>query len=515
MAPVKSLLAFLCMASACAFATTPIEFAPLEQLPASGTLVVPVTDKSQFPAPLAEPLRAELGIAATAAGFKGKKDSTLTLYGLGGYARVLLVGIGDQPMTASALEDFGGSAAQKLDGKGPQPVNILWPGYTGEAAQAPAHIALGLRLGAYRFDKYKAADDSAETPAEPRLVIYSKQSSAAANHWRDQLEPVSRGVYFARDLISEPANVIYPASFVERTRRAFKDIDNVKITALDTRDMSKLGMGALLGVGMGSERDPRLLVVSYSGGFSGQKPVVFVGKGVTFDSGGLSLKPPKGMWRMKYDMSGAAAATGTLLALASRKAPINAIAVAALVENMPSQRAQRPGDVRTAITGKTIEIINTDAEGRLILADALAYAEREFKPAVMVDLATLTGSIRVALGSAYGGLFTRHDELAQQLTSAGQKAGEEVWRMPLHEEFRKAIKSDIADIKNSDEGAYGGASIGAEVLGNFVAEDTRWAHLDIAGKAWGFEATPTAPKGAVGWGIRLLNQMVSDYYEPR
>jgi leucyl aminopeptidase len=277
--------------------------------------------------------------------------------------------------------------------------------------------------------------------------------------------------------------------------------------------MEKLGMGALLGVGMGSERPPRLMIVNYRGGAPQQPNLAFVGKGVTFDSGGISLKNPKGMWRMKYDMSGAAAVTGTVLALAKRQAPVNAVAVAALVENMPSERAQRPGDVRTSMSGKTIEVINTDAEGRLILSDAVWYTQQEFQPAIMIDLATLTGSIKVALGETYAGVFSRQDELAQQLLGAGKTAGEEVWRMPLHADFREAIKSDIADVKNSVEGGSGGASTGAEFIGSFVEQDTVWAHLDIAGKAWAFKGSSTNPKGAAGWGVRLLNQLVLDYYQ--
>jgi leucyl aminopeptidase len=265
---------------------------------------------------------------------------------------------------------------------------------------------------------------------------------------------------------------------------------------------------------MGSERQPRLLAVEYRGGKSGAAPLAFVGKGVTFDTGGISLKRSDGMWKMKYDMSGAAAATGTVLALARRQAPVNAVAIAALVENMPSQRAQRPGDVRRTMSGKTIEVLNTDAEGRLILSDAVWYTQQEYNPALLVDLATLTGSVRVALGEVYAGLFTRDDTIAGDIIAAGLASGEEVWRLPLHKSFREAIKSEIADIKNiAPKTTGGGASVGAEVIGSFVEEDTAWVHLDIAGKAWITKPQPTAPKGAAGWGIRLLNQLVTDAYE--
>jgi leucyl aminopeptidase len=290
-------------------------------------------------------------------------------------------------------------------------------------------------------------------------------------------------------------------------------VDNVTIDVLDVRDMEKLNMGALLGVGMGSERPPRLLLVNYRGGDKGAAPLAFVGKGVTFDTGGISLKSPKGMWRMKYDMSGAAAVTGTVLALARRQAPVNAVAVAALVENMPSPTAQRPGDVRQTMSGKTVEVLNTDAEGRLILADAIWYAQQEFEPALVVDVATLTGSVKVALGQIYAGLFSRQDDLVEQLLAAGKASGEEVWRLPLHPKFSEVIKSDIADVKNVVEGGHGGASIGAAFIGTFVQEETRWAHLDIAGRAWAFEPTATTPKGAAGWGVLLLNQLVLEYYQ--
>ena len=300
---------------------------------------------------------------------------------------------------------------------------------------------------------------------------------------------------------------------MDRARSAFRGVPRVRITVLDEKDMERAGMGSLLGVGMGSARPPRLLIVEYNGSDSEDAPVVFAGQGGTVDTGGISIKGSKGLWRMKYDMSGAAAVTGTVLALAKRKAPVDAVAIAALVENMPSQKAQRPGDVRTSMSGKTIEVVNTDAEGRLILADAVWYGQETFDPAVLVDVATLTGSIRVALGASYAGLFSRHDELAEQLLAAGATAGEDLWRMPLHPDYVKMIKSDIADVKNSVEGGYGGASTGAEFIGSFVKPETRWAHLDIAGKAWEFEGRVDSPRGAAGWGVRLLDQFVRDNYE--
>ncbi len=512
-ATMRTLLALLMLLPTILSAAIRPEFAELADLPNSGTLVVPVSAAGDIPTGLDAALQESLKAALDAAKFKGKKDSALSLYVQGAYERVILIGLGEESLTARALQDFGGTTVQKAGRDDSQRVSIFWQGLNTDLQYPAAHIALGLQLGGYRFDKYKSAEEADDAAPETRFVIHSEASAGAGDHWRDNWSGVADAVYFARDLISEPANVIYPESFVERTREAFRGLDNVSITVLDERQMKKQGMGALLGVGLGSERPPRLLVVNYRGGGKDAAPLAFVGKGVTFDSGGISIKSAKGMWRMKYDMSGAAAVTGTVLALARRGAPVNAVSVAPLVENMPSQRAQRPGDVRTTMSGKTIEVLNTDAEGRLILADAVWYAQQEFSPAIMVDVATLTGSIRVALGSAYAGVFSRHDELAGQLLAAGEESGEEVWRMPLHPSFRKAIKSDIADIKNVVEGGYGGASLGAEVIGSFVEEDTVWAHLDIAGMAWATKGKPTTPKGATGWGVRLLNQLVLDHYE--
>ena len=489
------------------------EFAELEAIATTGTLVVPVTAANELPSKLESALATSLNNAMQSSEFEGKKAKPLSLYELGGYQRVVLVGLGEKPLTPRSLREFGGRVAMAAGNKIDQTVSVFWQQQPTQPPHPSAHIAVGIQLGAYRFDKYKTGEDAEDGGSGTRFVIHSEESWPAAAYWRDNWAGVSNGVYLARDLISEPANVIYPESFVERARAAFKGIDKVSIKVLNERQMEKLGMNALLGVGMGSERPPRLLIISYQGADKDEPPLAFVGKGVTFDTGGISIKSSRGLWRMKYDMSGAAAVTGTVLALAQRKAAVNAIAIAPLVENMPSQRAQRPGDVRKAMSGKTIEIINTDAEGRLILADALWYAQEQFEPQLLVDVATLTGSIKVALGEVYAGLYSRHDDVANKLLTAGEASGEEVWRMPLHADFRKAIRSDIGDVKNAVEGGSGGANTAAEFVGSFVKEDTHWAHLDIAGKAWAFEKTATVPKGAAGWGVLLLNQLVADGYE--
>jgi leucyl aminopeptidase len=506
------LLAILSLLPALLQAAVRPEFAEPGTLPAYGVLALPVTDSLELPPSLGDERRQAISAALTAADFKAKEGTTLKLYALAGYDMVVLLGLGDEPPSATGLEDLGGRIAGAV-GRGKHArASVLWNIAT-EIPFPTARIALGLQLGDYHFDRYKEVDEEQASKPDTRFVIFSENSGAAAEVWADRLAPIAEGVYFARDLISEPANVIYPESFVERTRAAFRGIRGVRIRVLDEGDMERLNMGALLGVGMGSERPPRLLLVEYNGG-GDAAPLVFAGKGVTFDSGGISLKRSSGMWKMKYDMSGAAAVTGTVLTLARRSAPVNAVAVAALVENMPSQRAQRPGDVRKTGSGKTIEILNTDAEGRLILADAVWYAQEEYNPALLIDVATLTGSVRTALGTVYAGVLTRHDALAEQLVAAGAAANEEVWRLPLHQRFREAIKSDIADIKNTGgSGVGGGASVGAEVIGSFVDDEINWAHLDIAGKAWATKAEPTVPKGAVGWGVRLLNQLVLDYYE--
>ena len=266
-------------------------------------------------------------------------------------------------------------------------------------------------------------------------------------------------------------------------------------------------MGSILRVGKGSARPPRMLVVQYRG--ADTAPVALVGKGITFDSGGISLKPGSGMWAMKGDMAGAAAVVGTALSLAKSRAPVNVVAVAALAENMPGSTATRPGDVVKAMNGRTIEIINTDAEGRLVLADGVAYAERKYNPAAIVDIATLTGSVGGALGDEYAGLLTRHDALADQLATAGRATGEELWRLPLHANYADDMKSDIADIKNSVEGGSPGAGFGGHFIGFFV-ENTPWAHLDIAGVDWRKTSLPAVPEGAVGYGVRLLDRYVRD-----
>jgi len=503
-------LFFLLSLSIKAFAVGQFSFAGTDALPKEGSLVLPTSAGVPLAEGVDSQLSGAIASAVATATFGSDENSTLSLYAMAGYERVLLIEVGVDPLDELALRNMGGAVAKAVGAEAGQ-VSVNTLGLNTTAGAPAADVALGMALGGYAFDKYKTGEDKQGEATS--VTLFTADPDNAAGHWTQELRPVADGVYFARNLVNEPANVIYPQTFVEQAKVAFRGIKGVRINVLDERDMERAGMGSLLGVGMGSARPPRLLVIEYNGSEADEAPIVFAGKGVTFDTGGISIKGSKGMWRMKYDMSGAAAVTGTVLALAKRRAPVDAVAIAALVENMPSQRAQRPGDVRTSMSGKTIEVISTDAEGRLILADAVWYAQETFEPSALVDVATLTGSIKVALGSSYAGVFSRHDDLAAQLVTAGSRSGEDVWRMPLHPDFVKAIKSDIADVKNSVEGGSGGASTGAEFIGTFVKPETRWAHLDIAGKAWEFEGSSMTPKGAAGWGVRLLDQFVRDNFE--
>jgi len=332
----------------------------------------------------------------------------------------------------------------------------------------------------------------------------------AAQDAHRALGAAAEAIAFTRDLVSEPANILYPETLAERAASLTKFGLSVEI--LDENSMRDLGMGALLGVAQGSVRPPRLVVMEHRGGPTGIAPVAFVGKGVTFDTGGISIKPAAGMGDMKWDMAGAGAVIGLMRLLDARKARVNAVGIVGLVENMPSGSAQRPGDIVRSMSGQTIEVLNTDAEGRLVLADALWYCQDRFKPQLMVDLATLTGAIIVALGNEYAGLFANNDELAERLIASGEAVGEKLWRMPLGEAYDRAIDSDAADVKNigGDRGA--GSTIGAQFIKRFV-NDVPWAHLDIASVAWSKKDSSTVPKGATAFGVRLLDRFVAEYYE--
>jgi leucyl aminopeptidase len=481
-------------------AERPIEFATRAD-PEAALVIVAQSATLPDGLPLDEEERAAIERAVAAAGFKGKAGETLSLRGIGERPRLLLVGVGEEP-TANDVAEAAGKAAQELKGETAPVAVVGLP-----SAEAAADAALGYRLGQYRFDRYKTGVD--EPPAALPVTLVHAEASAAEAAYRARQEGVAEGVRFARDLINEPASVIYPESFVARTREAFRGIPGVEIEVLDEAELRRLGMGALVGVGQGSPRGSRLLLVTWRG--ADGPPLALVGKGITFDSGGLSLKTSSGMADMKGDMSGAAAVVGTVLSLARTRAPVHVVAVAALAENMPDGNAQRVGDVVRTISGKTIEIVNTDAEGRLVLADAVQYVAERKEPFAIVDIATLTGAAVSALGPEYAGLFTREDAIAERIAEVAERAGEPVWRLPLHPDYAKAVRSDIADVKNSGTSPAPGASAGAHFIEAFIAEDMPWAHIDMAPTMWADSAGPVTPKGATGYGVRLLDLLAREW----
>jgi leucyl aminopeptidase len=445
--------------------------------------------------------------AIEVAAFKGQKGKTVLLFApVEGLTRLLVVGLGKRPeLTTLVAEEAGGAIAAALAQEAS--ATILADGL---APPEAAHLALGAALRAYRFDLYRTKEKPEDKPKITGITVQTEDHTKARAAFAP-LKAVAEGVFLARNLVTEPANVLTPAEMAERCKALTKL--GVKVEIMGPKEMEKLGFGALLGVAQGSVQEPRMVVMQWNGagGRKPRKPLVFVGKGVTFDTGGISIKPASGMEDMKWDMAGAGAVVGLMAALAGRKARADVVGLVGLVENMPSGSAQRPGDVVTSYSGQTIEVLNTDAEGRLVLADVLWYAQEKFDPAFMVNLATLTGAIIVALGQEHGGMFSNDEDLAQKLTSAGIASGEKVWRMPLGDAYDKAIKSDIADMKNIG-GRHGSAIIAAQFIQRFV-NNKPWAHLDIAGMAWSSKDAACTPKGATAYGVRLLDRLVRDHYE--
>jgi len=473
---------------------------------ASGTLVLPLgsaADLGTRGAGLDDGTRLGVERAIASAGFGYRARQTLTLRGVGDWDRILIVGLGANP-DAGEVQESGAVAGRALISEN-GPITVLAGGLTADAASA---FATGMGIGHYRSDLYRTSREAAATGGA--VTIVSDTAGAARAAFESRGAALVEAMTWARNISNEPPNIIYPETFVERARAAFAGIRGVTIEVLDVPAMERLGMGALLGVGRGSERPPRLLVIRYRGaGAPEGDPIALVGKGITFDTGGISIKPNAGMGNMKMDMSGAASVTGAVLALARSGAPVNVVAVSALAENMPDGRAIRPSDVLTAMNGKTIEIVSTDAEGRLVLADALVWTERNLNPAVVVDVATLTGAVSGALGDDYAGLFSRHDALAEQLDAAGRATGERLWRLPLHPSYAQDTSSTIADIINSGAGGAG-AGTGAWFIGEFISRDIPWAHLDIANMAYG-GPNDWKPAGSAGFGVRLLEQFVRDW----
>jgi leucyl aminopeptidase len=488
--------------------------------PKSGVVALPLAEGAALTgaaAALDKALGSALTRAAEAGKFTGKKGSSASLLAPNAaFKRILLLGLGKEANEAAA-EATGGAlyaVASKEDS-----VTVVADGLTPELA---AHLALGARLRSYRFDKYRTTQkDEDKVKLKSLKILVGNVAAAEAAY--EKLAAIAAGVELTRNLVTEPANVLYPEEFANRTLELKKL--GVKVEVFDKKDLEKLGFGSLLCVGWGSARDSRMVVMQWLGASGETKdeakkkkpknPVCFVGKGVCFDTGGISIKPAAGMEDMKWDMAGAGTVTGLMAALAGRKAKVDVVGLIGLVENMPSGTAVRPGDVVKSYSGQTIEVINTDAEGRLVLADVLYYAQERFAPKYMVNLATLTGAIIVGLGHEYAGMFSNSDELSEKLLAAGKASGEQLWRMPLAplgESYDKFINSDIADMKNVGNGRAGGSVTAAQFLQRFV-KGTAWAHLDIAGMAWTSKDAATVPKGASAFGVRLLDRFVRENFE--
>ncbi|MGE5504894.1 MAG: leucyl aminopeptidase [Actinomycetota bacterium] len=490
--------------------------------PTEGAVAVAVLDGKTL-SPSAKRLDEESGgmltRAIAASRFEGKKDQTLAVLAPANLSvsRILLVGLGKAAkIDAAAAQSFGGTIAAALQATGDATATLAVDEFEGvkmSPAEFAAHAALGARLRSYRFDKYLTKEKKEDKPSLKKLTV-AVDDQAKAKKTFEPMDKVADGVFLTRDLVSEPANVIHPESLAAKARDMLSDL-GVTVEVLGEKQMRKMGMGALLGVGQGSDRESQMMVMTWTGAADqAAPPLALVGKGVTFDTGGISIKPAGGMEEMKWDMAGAGAVIGTMAALAGRKARANVVGVVGLVENMPSGTAQRPGDVVTSASGQTIEVINTDAEGRLVLADALWYVQDRFKPKAIIDLATLTGAIIISLGNEYAGLFASDDKLADHIASAGKAVGEQVWRLPMGEAYDKQLKSDIADMKNVG-GREGGSITAAQFLKRFVTDGTPWAHIDIAGTAWAKKDTATCPKGATAFGVRLLDRLVADFHEDK
>ncbi len=449
--------------------------------------------------------------AAAADRFTGKSGSSLDIVAPTELKlpRLVVVGTGkDSALKRKDVVKLGGIAMGKVPAVAAEATIFAEFASGALKGDQVADLVLGARLRAYTFDRYKTKRKDDNRPKKVEVDFACGNPAAAEKAWASAAG-LADGVVIARDLVNEPANVLYPAEFARRALNLSKL--GVGIDVLDVAAMKKLGMGALLGVGQGSVHESKVVVMRWNGGKRGAAPVAFIGKGVCFDTGGISIKPASNMEDMKGDMGGAACVVGLMHALAARKARVNVVGAIGLVENMPDGNAQRPGDIVTSMSGQTIEIINTDAEGRLVLADVLWYVAKKFKPKFMVDLATLTGAIMVALGTENAGLFSNNDELAERLTKVGQETGEKVWRMPLSAEYDKLIDSQFADMKNTG-GRYGGSVTAAQFLQRFV-DSTPWAHLDIAGTAMGAPKTEINHSWGSGFGVRLLERLVSEYYE--
>ena len=446
--------------------------------------------------------------AAAAERFKGKAKAVLTIpapAALPGIGSLHVVGLGPKDGPAPDWTAIGGVIAGRVPGR---QASVL-ADFDGVGLEAVAAMALGARLRAYHWDRKSKRKPEAE-PEAPTHLVFGVADPAGAERADAAGLALAEGVNLARDLVHEPPNVLFPLEFARRAEQL--DALGVEVEVLGEEDLRHVGMRALVAVGDGSVHDSCVALMQWRGGAPDEPPICFVGKGVCFDSGGISIKPAGGMEDMKGDMAGAATVVGLMHALASRKAKVNVIGAIGLTENMPDGKAQRPGDIITTLSGQTVEMVNSDAEGRLVLGDVLWYVQDRYKPALIIDLATLTGAVLVALGQEHAGLFSSDDELARRLEAAGQETGERVWRMPLAAAYDKMIDSKFADMKNTG-GRHAGSITAAQFLRRFIRDDLPWAHLDIAGTGMNVPQTDVIKTWSGGWGVRLLERLVRDHYE--
>jgi leucyl aminopeptidase len=442
--------------------------------------------------------------------FEGESGSIVEHFLDGdGARRLLIIGAGASPTEDDEPEKLGGAAVGRLLTSGETHAVIDLSGFKFDA-DAAARVALAAALRGWRYDRYRTRLKDKQKPTLTTVTIVGA-GAEAETRYATRYAPVAEGVALTRELVTEPPNIIYPETFVERVTESVKGL-GLELQVLGREEMAKLGMGAIIGVAQGSVREGKLLVLKWNGGKDGEAPVAFIGKGVTFDTGGISIKPAQNMEAMKWDMGGAGAVVGAMKALAGRKAKANVVGVCGLVENMPDGNAQRPGDVVTTMSGQTVEVINTDAEGRLVLCDAMTWTQKNFKPKVMIDLATLTGAMVITLGHEYAGMFANDETLAAKLIKAADNSGDKLWRQPLGEAYDRLIDSQIADMKNVGP-REAGSITAAQFLKRYVDDGVAWAHLDIAGMAWSDKAKPTYDKGATGFGVRLLDQYIADVVE--
>ncbi len=491
-----------------------------QSLPSKGTIILVAKDKvklDKIASKLDKDIDGAITKAAKLQNYSGKKGEILVLAAPAktSYDNIIIAGLGSpKDIKDDSFLKLGGKISVVLNNLKVKKAFLVLEGLKDDS-NASILIAEGASLRGYRFDKYKTKDKEKLKVYLQELSILCEEHKKAAQLYKNK-EKLLQGVFFTRNLITEPSNILYPKSYAEIIKKELTPL-GVKVTILDTKQMQEEKMGSLLGVAQGSHNPPQLVIMEWAGDKKSKAvkkaPIGFVGKGVTFDTGGISIKPAANMWDMKYDMGGSAVVVGLMKSLAGRKAKVNVVGVVALVENMPGGNAQRPGDVVTSMSGQTIEVLNTDAEGRLILADALTYIQKYYNPELIVDLATLTGAIVISLGFEHAGLFSNNDKLSEKLTKAGIAVDEKLWRMPMGNSYDKLMDSPIADMQNINLDRGAGSITAAQFLKRFIENDLPWAHLDIAGVTWADKDKDICPRGATGFGVRLLDKFVSDNYE--